>query len=268
MFSDSSDVGMPKSFPKLSTKRVLTMEFIQGARVNDCRALEQMGIEKQDVARRLVAFFGDQIFQHGFVHCDPHPGNILVRGDGKLIVLDFGMVRRLQPTFRYEFCCLWKALITRDLALARRGLQGMGVDPAHLPLISFMLTYSIPTARTRIGERMSREERKKLRERYKGFDVSLVIEGLPRDLLFVLKTMSTVRSINKDLGGSTRARLFAWAECALKGLQIPTFRKDDKKNDVNALVDSERCSSAVRRRLPLLFELWRMKFLWAFLLVE
>lgn len=64
---------------QLSTKRVITMEWIEGCRVNDQTALLQVSIRPQDVAVLLLDAFAEMTYVHGFVHGDPHPGNILVR---------------------------------------------------------------------------------------------------------------------------------------------------------------------------------------------
>ena len=64
---------------QLSTKRVITMEWIEGCRVNDKAALLQASIRPQDVAVLLLDAFAEMTYVHGFVHGDPHPGNILVR---------------------------------------------------------------------------------------------------------------------------------------------------------------------------------------------
>lgn len=64
---------------QLSTKRVITMEWIEGCKVNDQTALLQASIRPQDVAVLLLDAFAEMTYVHGFVHGDPHPGNILVR---------------------------------------------------------------------------------------------------------------------------------------------------------------------------------------------
>lgn len=62
-----------------SSGRVLTMSFEHGCYVSDKTAIEHDGMAPRAVARLLVSAFAEQIFGHGFVHCDPHPGNVLVR---------------------------------------------------------------------------------------------------------------------------------------------------------------------------------------------
>lgn len=64
---------------ELSTKKLLVMEYINGVKIDNVAAIEKMGFDKTEVARLLVTNFCDQIFVGGFLHADPHPGNVFVR---------------------------------------------------------------------------------------------------------------------------------------------------------------------------------------------
>lgn len=87
------DVRFPIVFH--STPRVLVMEFMEGARVTDVAALRRLNLAPRDAARLLSEVFCEMIFFHGFVHCDPHPGNLLIRrgpsGAPELVLLDHGL---------------------------------------------------------------------------------------------------------------------------------------------------------------------------------
>ena len=74
-----SDVIVPASFPELSTKRLLVMEYIEGIKITDREALERAGISPHDVARLLNYLYADQMLHLGILHADPHPGNLLVQ---------------------------------------------------------------------------------------------------------------------------------------------------------------------------------------------
>jgi len=95
------------------------MEYIDGYQVNDIAALKNLGITNSEVSNLLTRVFCEQIFHHGFVHCDPHPGNVLIRknpsGQGiQLVLLDHGLYRKLDDKFRLDYCHLWLALISGD----------------------------------------------------------------------------------------------------------------------------------------------------------
>lgn len=82
-FKHSSRIRIPKVFQELTTSQVLTMQYCKGRRVDDLEFIRDMGIDPKKVAKVLVEAFAEMIFVHGFVHGDPHPGNILVSPDEK-----------------------------------------------------------------------------------------------------------------------------------------------------------------------------------------
>ncbi|KAL0287744.1 UNVERIFIED_CONTAM: AarF domain-containing protein kinase [Sesamum radiatum] len=87
-------------------------------KVNDLEFLNRMGISPLEVAKALVDVFSEMIFVHGFLHGDPHPGNILVSPQGpngfSLVILDHGIYKQLSEDFRKNYCRLWEALIILD----------------------------------------------------------------------------------------------------------------------------------------------------------
>ena len=100
------DVNIPRIYEKLTTKRVLTMERMDGCLVTDVARLREWGISTQAVSTLMAQVFSEQIFVHGFVHCDPHGGNVLVQPRGpkdrrpRLILLDHGLYRELDEPMR------------------------------------------------------------------------------------------------------------------------------------------------------------------------
>lgn len=88
---DVAFVYAPFVISDLSSSKVLTMEEIDGFKINDIRKLNQEGYDPEDVGRKLALSFFKQVFTDGFFHGDPHPGNILIRG-GKIAFIDFGIM--------------------------------------------------------------------------------------------------------------------------------------------------------------------------------
>ena len=99
-FEDDPQVLFPRPYPELSGRRVLTMERIEGTSVKHTEALNEAGIDLQDVAQRGVNLFLRQVFEHRFYHADPHPGNIFVLDGGAICLLDCGMTGRLDDRLR------------------------------------------------------------------------------------------------------------------------------------------------------------------------
>ena len=105
------DVVVPAVVRALTTRRVLVMEYTPGIRVTDVDGIRRLGLDPGAIARRLVDLFCEQILVHGFFHADPHPGNILVQPDGRLVLLDFGLAKDISPGFRDGLARLTAAIV-------------------------------------------------------------------------------------------------------------------------------------------------------------
>src|SRR5262249_9185680 len=95
-FVGRRDVAFPKVHRDLSTARVLTTEWVDGVKVSDRARLNALGVDRAQLARKVVQAYCQQIFTDGVYHADPHPGNLLVRkaatGEVSIVFLDFGAV--------------------------------------------------------------------------------------------------------------------------------------------------------------------------------
>ena len=149
------NVIIPTPIHELTTPKLLTMTFEDGFKITNKDKLAQNGINPKEVAKATCVLFGELLYVHGFVHSDPHPGNILVRPrliDGKeskngafdLVLLDHGMYRRLNEDFRRNYCDLWAGLVKGDDEQAKRGVNGMGLSDVYFDFLGMMLVYRIP----------------------------------------------------------------------------------------------------------------------------
>jgi ubiquinone biosynthesis protein len=120
-------VKIPKVYTELSTKRVLTMEFIEGTRFHDINPLLLAPSERRHVATMGAEAIFKMAFEDGFFHGDPHPGNLVLTPKGELALLDFGMVGFLSHGDKEALSRLFIAVIGYDAAAALRGLEGLGV---------------------------------------------------------------------------------------------------------------------------------------------
>ncbi|WP_394842665.1 AarF/UbiB family protein [Pendulispora brunnea] len=116
----------PTPVRSLSTKQILTTTFVAGKKVGDLAGLDELGIDKKELANRLVRTYCQMIFVDGVYHADPHPGNILVRQDGALILLDFGAVAELSPHMREGIPEFLEGVLRRDTDRLIRALRKMG----------------------------------------------------------------------------------------------------------------------------------------------
>ena len=87
----------PKVYSAFTTSKVLAMEFISGIKINQIDKLKAKNIDTKVIARRLTVSYFKQIFEYGFFHADPHPGNLLVLPNSHICYLDFGMMGSMLP---------------------------------------------------------------------------------------------------------------------------------------------------------------------------
>lgn len=113
-FSGDSRIGVPEVFWEYTTQHVLTMEYVAGYKVNDYMALERAGLDRTRIADTLISAYLQQLLTDAFFHADPHPGNLLVKKDGTLVFLDFGMVGRIEKGMREELIAFVLALFKKD----------------------------------------------------------------------------------------------------------------------------------------------------------
>nr|XP_023880702.1 uncharacterized aarF domain-containing protein kinase 1 [Quercus suber]POE75330.1 putative aarf domain-containing protein kinase 1 [Quercus suber] len=223
-FKNNDLVRVPHVFWELTTTQVLTMEFCRGHKVDDVEFLKEMGINPIKVAKALMEVFAEMIFIHGFIHGDPHPGNILVSPEGRngfcLVLLDHGIYRQLDEGFRIDYCELWKALILLDANKIQQLSERFGVGKyfKYLPLIFTGRTIDSKSA---LLGGMSIEEKRNLKQELKSLkmeDISSFMESLPPEFSRILRTDGLLRTIISRLGASQRVRLLAYAKYALYGL--------------------------------------------------
>jgi ubiquinone biosynthesis protein len=113
-FKADRTVRFPTPHPALSSRRVLTLDYLDGIRIADTNRLKLEGHDLQAIARRGANVVLNMIFRDGFYHADPHPGNLLVLADTVIGVLDCGMVGRLDDNTRDAFTSMLLAALAKD----------------------------------------------------------------------------------------------------------------------------------------------------------
>ena len=93
---------VPQPVDDYTTSRVLTMDYVQGTKITELSPLARIDLDHQTLAEDLCKAYLDQILVDGFFHADPHPGNLLITGDGRLALLDLGMVARIDPAMQEQ----------------------------------------------------------------------------------------------------------------------------------------------------------------------
>jgi ubiquinone biosynthesis protein len=148
-FADEEMIHFPKVYPELCSRRVLTMEFLEGIKGTDAEGLGNAGVDLSEFARRAANMYLDMIFRDGFYHADPHPGNYLLLPGGVVGVLDCGMVGRLDDQLREDMEGMLLAVIDRDAQgltdlVIRLGSvpPGLDADALRAELTEFIAEYS------------------------------------------------------------------------------------------------------------------------------
>lgn len=110
------DMGIrfPKPFALFSSDDALVMSFEEGVRFDDKKSIEENKIDIHPIIDKLVSFYTEQMLVKGLFHADPHPGNLLISSQGELILLDFGMVKRIPNETRIAIIELLKAANEQD----------------------------------------------------------------------------------------------------------------------------------------------------------
>ncbi|KAL0402904.1 UNVERIFIED_CONTAM: putative ABC1 protein [Sesamum radiatum] len=211
-------VYAPKVHWNLSTSKLLVMEFIDGAQVNDCRAIEKLGIRPSDVSILLSQAFAEMMFKHGFVHCDPHAANVLVRplpsgsrsifGKEKpqLVLLDHGLYKELDSSMRINYASLWKGLVFSDANAIKENSVKIGAGEDLYVLFAGILTMRpwnkvIDPAVDHLVVKGTDTDRSELQMYASQYfpQITELLRRLPRVILLMLKTNDCLRAVNTAL---------------------------------------------------------------------
>ena len=110
----NTKVIVPSVFDDFSSKNVLTMEYLPGIKITNVQALDEKGIDREQLVIDVHKVFFTMLLKDSIFHADPHPGNISVTDDGKLILYDYGMVGRINNETRFKLIRLYLALVEKN----------------------------------------------------------------------------------------------------------------------------------------------------------
>ena len=136
-FEDDTTIHIPAIYVNFSTGKVLTMEMIDGIKVNDFTQLDTKGYDRKVLAARIADSLLQQMFVAGFFHGDPHPGNIYILPGNVVSYLDFGMVGRLSEDMKYHFASLVIHLRSGDTTALLKTFSAMEILSEDTDLRSF-----------------------------------------------------------------------------------------------------------------------------------
>ncbi|MDX1533632.1 MAG: AarF/UbiB family protein, partial [Nitrosopumilaceae archaeon] len=121
------NVIVPSVYDDLSSKNVLTMEYVPGIKVTNIEELDNKGIDRQKLVIDVHKIFFTMLLRNAIFHADPHPGNISVTDEGQLILYDYGMVGKLDNETRMQLVRLYLALVEKDPPRTVNAMNSLGM---------------------------------------------------------------------------------------------------------------------------------------------
>ncbi len=131
---DVNFLKVPKLYSDFVTENILVMEYIKGHKISHKFDLLKEGYEPKEIAMKLLSNYLKQVFEDGFFHADPHPGNILV-SDGKIAYLDFGLMGKLSTKLRDKFNQLLLSFVTGDVEAITQIVLRIGIKKGRVDRI-------------------------------------------------------------------------------------------------------------------------------------
>lgn len=190
-------VRIPRIHWDYTTRRVLTMERLEGIKISDLQALEAAGVDCRRLAAEAAQLTLEMILEHGFFHADPHPGNFVVMGGEVIGLLDFGMVGHLDEITRDGLLFLLLAIANQDMDRVIDQLLALGVTGSSLQLdrlrndLSHLLSlyWGVPLKEIEVGRVI--EEALAIIRRHR--------LQLPTNLVLLTKTMAMDEGLARSL---------------------------------------------------------------------
>lgn len=200
-FKNDEKVYIPSIYSEFITEKVLIMEKIKGQRIDNISELRQMGFEPKEILKTVIDMYFKQIFEHGFFHGDPHPGNILVIKDGRVSLIDFGIVGKIDEEFKEAYANVALAIMNHDTERLIKEYLKLGIIPEDLDIEKFEKKlredieeilhpiYSLPIEKIQISDVIESVMKAALKYRLRFLPelllinkVLIMLEGLTREL--------------------------------------------------------------------------------------
>jgi ubiquinone biosynthesis protein len=196
-FTGDPTAHIPFVLDELSTPRVIAMEFIEGVSIDDLEGIRRMAVAPEEIAVKGVRILLKQIFEFGFFHADPHPGNLRVLDGGVIAPLDYGMFGHLDLRTRERIAGLLAALLAQDADRVIRDLESLGIRRDHVDARTFGRD---------VGELVASYSELTL----DSIDLGVLLRELvgvvrthhlhiPPDLVLLIRALVTIESVGRNL---------------------------------------------------------------------
>lgn len=196
-FKKDNNLYIPKIYWEYTSKSVLTLEWIDGISIYDIDQIIKLGLDKRHIAAKIAVIFFNQAFRDGIFHADLHPGNVLVRFDGSIAMIDFGIIGRLAQQDRLGIAEILYGFLNRDYDLVAKVHKDVKYIPENTDLHQFALKCRV-VADPIIGCQAQNISIGKLLSELFKITEEFGMETQPQ-LVLLQKTMVVVEGIGKSL---------------------------------------------------------------------
>ncbi len=197
LFENNDTVFFPKVYWEFTTGKVLTLDFIKGVPMNRTDLLDEAGYDRSELAKRGIYCYLEQIFEHGYYHADPHPGNLFALEDGRVAFTDFGRVGTIGKVGRDQLADLFLAIIDNDVGLAVDTLVSAAGSPGDI---------DVQALEREVSQLISKYYNKALKEVHVGQLISEILNLvrdhhllLPSELAMLLATLAVLEGLGSQL---------------------------------------------------------------------
>ncbi|MEN8182250.1 MAG: AarF/ABC1/UbiB kinase family protein [Myxococcota bacterium] len=201
LFAHRDDVVVPAIHPEWTRRRVLVMEYLEGIKITDVKALRAAGVDPARVMELLVDVYCEQILVHGWFHADPHPGNLLIDPDGpRLVMLDFGLAKRLPPGFRQGVVDFVMATLGGDPEAVTNAFLSLGFETRDGSRESLVKIARMLLAASRdLRDRRDPETIERLREELPGLIRANPIVRIPSHVVLLGRVLGLLSGTARTL---------------------------------------------------------------------
>ena len=199
MFAKDRGVIVPKIHHELSTKRVLVMERVRGIKITEKALIEAAGLDPADVMQDLMRVYVQMVLAAGFFQADPHPGNLMVTLDKKLILLDFGLSKELPEGYGLGLFELMFSMMTLNESAMVRAFQELGFETKTGDTSTFLLIARRMLSRSESGAFEGEFTEEMTDELFEAVRENPVVQ-VPSDFVLVGRAFSLLSGIAHTLG--------------------------------------------------------------------
>lgn len=205
------NIYIPKMYKEHCSDRIICMEYIRGTPLLDVLK-GKSAFDYTQIATTLAKAFAHQIYDHGFVHSDPHQGNIMLRmhkNRQQVVLLDHGLYTKLEEKTRMSYARLWKGILEQNVEDIKRATEALGAEQ-HYKLFSSMVTSKrfsdLMSADMSMEERLRRPRDKEQLELLirkaakKHKQITILLNQIDRKLLMLFKINDFLKNIDFKLG--------------------------------------------------------------------